>query len=154
MKAVIYNEYGGPDVLQVAEVAKLKPADNEVLVRVSAAEVTKGDCELRSFKFPVKWFSFGLRLVFGVFRPRKKILGGYFSGTIEEIGAKVSKFKLGDEVFGASRLKLGAYAQYLVLPENYTIVHKPSNLSFEQAAEAHRCVEAEQRLGIVVLKID
>ncbi len=136
MKAVIYNEYGGPEVLHVAEIAKPKPSDNEVLIRISAAEVTKGDCELRSFEFPVKWFSFGLRLVFGVFRPRKKILGGYFSGTVEEIGARVNKFSPGDEVFGASSLKLGAYAQYLALPEKYTIVHKPSNLSFEQAAAA------------------
>lgn len=136
MKAIIYERYGGPEELKLAELKQPVAAKNEVLIRVRAAEATKGDCELRSFRFPVKWFTFGLRLMFGIFKPRKKILGGYFAGEIVAVGDAegVSKFNVGDQVFGTSKLKLGAYAQYLALPQTYTLVPKPTNLSFAEAA--------------------
>ncbi len=82
MKAVVYTRYGSPDVLQLKEIEKPAPRDNEVLIRVRAAEVTKGDCELRSFNFPVKWFWIPLRVAFGILTPRKQVLGGYFSGEV------------------------------------------------------------------------
>lgn len=134
MKAIIYQHYGPPEVLQPKDVSKPEPKDHEVLIRVRAAEVTKGDCELRSFKFPVKWFWLPLRIGFGIFRPRRKILGAYFSGEVEAIGKQVTKFKVGDQLFGTTKLRFGTYAEYVCLPENYTLVKKPTNLSFEEAA--------------------
>ena len=98
MKAIVYQKYGPPDVLHVAEVAKPTPKHNELLIRVHAVEVTKSDCEMRSFRFPVKWFWLPLRLALGVFRPRRQILGGYFAGVIENVGAGVTKFKPGNQV--------------------------------------------------------
>ena len=134
MKAIVYARYGSPDVLQVKNVEQPTPGKNEVLIRVYAAEATKGDCELRSFNFPVKWFWLPLRLAWGISRPRKRILGGYFSGVVECVGEAVTRLKQGDEVFGVSKLLMGAYAEYICLPEKYPIVPKPDNMSFTEAA--------------------
>ncbi len=78
MKAIGYTKYGSPDVLQVNEVEKPIPKDDEILIKVHAAEVTKADCEMRSFTFPVKWFWLPLRIALGVFKPKRHVLGGYF----------------------------------------------------------------------------
>lgn len=134
MNAIIYSKYGPPEVLHLAEVDKPIPKDNEVLIRVRAAEATKSDCEMRSFKFSVKWFWLPLRVAFGVRRPRRPILGGYFSGEIESLGKDVTRFSPGDRVFGAAQLRLGAYGEYVALPAKFTIVAKPKNMSFEEAA--------------------
>ena len=134
MKAIVYREYGAPDVLQLAEVDEPKPKNDEILIRVRAAEVTKTDCELRSFRFPVKWFWLPLRLVLGVLRPRRPILGGYFSGEVEAVGDAVKKFKPGDAVYGSSQLRLGAYGEFLCVPASYTVVPKPTKMTFEEAA--------------------
>ncbi|MCU7934190.1 MAG: NAD(P)-dependent alcohol dehydrogenase [Candidatus Thiodiazotropha sp. (ex Dulcina madagascariensis)] len=134
MKAIVYTKYGTPDVLQVKEVEKPTPKDDEVLIKVHAAEVTKTDCEMRSFNFQVKWFWLSLRIALGLTKPRKQILGGYFAGEVESAGKNVTKFKKGDQVFGSSRLRLGAYGEYLCLPASYTLVPKPDNASFEEAA--------------------
>jgi NADPH:quinone reductase-like Zn-dependent oxidoreductase len=134
MKAVVYTKYGPPDVLQVKEVEKPTPRDNEVLIKVHAVEVTKADCEMRSFNFQVKWFWLPLRVALGLKRPKKQVLGGYFAGEVESVGKDVSKFKKGDQVFGATKLRLGAYGEYVCLLANYTIVPKPHNVSFEEAA--------------------
>jgi len=134
MKAIVYKRYGSPDVLHVEEVEKPLPHEGEVLIRVHAAEATKADCELRSFRFPVKWFWLPLRLRMGITGPRCRTLGGYFAGTVEAVGGRVSKFKPGDEVFGCARLRLGAYGEYICLPASYTIVPKPRNLTFVEAA--------------------
>jgi NADPH:quinone reductase-like Zn-dependent oxidoreductase len=134
MRAIIYTEYGPPEVLQLQEVAKPTPKDNEILIKVMAAEVTKGDCELRSFNFPVKWFWLPLRLAWGAFKPKKPILGGYFAGEVEATGKEVTKFKAGDQIFGSARLRMGAYGEYLCLPETHTLVPKPQNASFAEAA--------------------
>jgi NADPH:quinone reductase-like Zn-dependent oxidoreductase len=134
MKAITYQRYGPPDVLSVEEVEKPAPADDEVLIRVRAAEATKSDCEMRSFRYSVKWFWLPLRIALGVRRPRRKILGGYFSGVIESVGKNVRDFSPGDEVYGPAKLRLGAYGEYVALPESYTIVEKPRNMSFAQAA--------------------
>ena len=134
MKAILYIEYGSADVLRLEEIARPTPNDAEILIRVRAAEVTKADCELRSFSFPVKWFWLPLRLVMGITRPRRQVLGGYFSGEVEAVGKDVSKFKVGDQVFGSAGLRMGAYGEYVCLPAKYTISAKPSNMSFEEAA--------------------
>jgi NADPH:quinone reductase-like Zn-dependent oxidoreductase len=134
MKAIVYRKYGGPDVLHLEMVKKPAPKDNELLIRIHAAEATKSDCELRSFKFPVKWFWLPLRVAFGLFKPNKTILGSYFAGEVETVGKDVSTFKSGDQVFGATGLQFGAYGEYVCLPDNYTIALKPINLSFDEAA--------------------
>ena len=134
MKAITYSTYGPPAVLQLRDVEKPVPGDHEVLIRVRAAEATKSDCEMRSFHYSVMWFWLPLRIALGVMKPRKQILGGYFSGEIESVGREVSDLRPGDEVFGTAQLRLGAYGQHMVLPESYTIVAKPDNMSFAEAA--------------------
>ena len=134
MKAITYSRYGPPDVLHVADVPAPEPADNEVLVRVRAAEATKADVEMRSFRFAVKWFWLPLRLAIGIRKPRRRILGGYFAGEVAALGKNVSRFAVGDKVFGTAGIRFGAYGEYVSLPASYTIVPKPTNMSFEEAA--------------------
>ncbi len=134
MKAIVYTKYGSPNVLQVKEVEKPTPKDDEILIKVHASEVTKTDCEMRSFNFQVKWFWLPLRLALGLTKPKKQILGGYFAGEVESVGKDVAKFMKGDQIFGATKLRLGAYGEYVALPSNYTLVSKPNNLRFEEAA--------------------
>ena len=134
MNAILYSEYGPPAVLRLGEVPVPSLADDEVLIKVRAAEATKADCELRGFKFSVKWFWLPLRLAVGVSAPRRKILGGYFAGEIAAVGSAVTEFAPGDEVFGAAGLRMGAYAEYVALPSSYTITAQPANMDFAAAA--------------------
>ena len=122
MKAIVYAKYGSPDVLHVKEVKKPTPKDDELLIKVHATEVTKADCEMRSFHFQVKWFWLPLRVALGLIRPKKHVLGGYFAGEVASVGTGVSKFKKGDQVFGTAKLRLGAYGEYVCLPASYTLV--------------------------------
>ena len=116
MKAITYENYGSPDVLQLKELEKPVPKDDEILIRVQAAEATKSDVEMRSFRFAVKWFWLPLRIAFGVRKPKRQILGGYFSGDVESLGKDVTQFSTGDQIFGAAALRLGAYGEYVALP--------------------------------------
>jgi len=134
MKAITYATYGPPDVLRVQEVKKPVPKDDEVLIRVRAAEATKSDCEMRSFRYSVKWFWLPLRIALGVRKPRRTVLGGYFSGEVVALGKDVERFSVGDPVFGSARLRLGCYGEYVALPASYTIVPKPTNMSFADAS--------------------
>jgi NADPH:quinone reductase-like Zn-dependent oxidoreductase len=134
VKAITYRQYGPPEVLRVSEVPPPRPQANELLVRVRAAEATKADCEFRSFKFAVSWFWVPLRLAAGVFRPRRKVLGMYFSGEVVELGEGASRFAVGDEIFGATGLRLGAYGEYVAVPESNTLCTKPANMTFAEAA--------------------
>jgi len=134
MRAITYSHYGPPEVLQLSEVAKPTPKDDEVLIRVRAVEATKADCEMRSFKFAVSWFWLPLRLTLGIRKPRRQILGGYFSGEVASLGKDVTQYHVGDQVFGAAGLRFGAYGEYVALPENSTVVAMPSNMSFADAA--------------------
>ncbi len=133
MKAIVCTKYGPPDVLQLKEVEKPSPKDNEVLIRVHAATVTKGDCELRSLKLPLLWKLF-VRIGFGFRRPRKKILGQELAGEIESVGKAVRLFKKGDQVFANTGLRLGAWAECSCLPETGLIATKPANMTCEEAA--------------------
>ena len=133
MKAIICTRYGPPEVLQLREVEKPIPKDNEVLIRIHAATVTKGDCELRSLNLPLLW-KLILRIGFGIRAPRKKILGQELAGEIESVGNAVTMFKEGDQVFANSGLHLGAYAEYDCLPEKGLIATKPANMTYEEAA--------------------
>src|SRR2546428_2283760 len=133
MKAIVCTKYGSPEVLRLGEVEKPTPKDSEVLIRVHAATVTKGDCELRSLKLPLLW-KLVLRIGFGIRAPRKKILGQELAGEIELVGNAVTMFKKGDQVFANTGLHLVAYAEYDCLPEKGLIATKPANMSYEEAA--------------------
>lgn len=133
MKAVVYESYGSPDVLELREVDKPAPRDNEILIKTYATTVTVGDCRVRSLNMPV---GFGLiaRLVLGVSKPRQSILGAELAGQIESVGKNVKKFKAGDAVFAYTGASLGCHAQYKCMPEDGAVVFKPANLSFDEAA--------------------
>jgi NADPH:quinone reductase-like Zn-dependent oxidoreductase len=139
MKAVIWTNYGLPDVLQLGEVDKPSPKENEVLIRIHATTVTAGDCEMRSLKFPL-FLSIPMRLYMGLFKPtRITIPGMELAGEVETTGKGVSLFKPGDQVFGSPGFRLGTYAEYICLPEkpgemDGILATKPSNLSYEEAA--------------------
>ena len=133
MKAIICTKYGPPDVLQLEEVEKPIPRDNEVLIRIFATTVTSGDMRIRSAKFP-PLFWLPMRIFMGFRGPRKKILGMEFAGKIETVGKDVKIFKIGDQVFGSSYPKLGAHAEYLSLPEDVVLATKPANATYEEAA--------------------
>ena len=134
MKAITYTKYGPPDVLELHDVEEPVPKDHEVLIRVKAVEATKSDVEMRRFRFAVKWFWLPLRLAFGVTKPRRHVLGGYFSGEIASTGKDVTQFVAGQQVYGAAGLRFGAYAEFIALPASFPIAAKPVNMSFAQAA--------------------
>ena len=133
MQAMVWTRYGAPEVLQLQEVAKPTPKDNEVMIKVYAATVTTGDCEVRSLKLPV-WLRLFLQIYFGLSKPKRiTILGQELAGKIEAIGKAVTRFKKGDAVFVATQFRFGAYAQYACLPETYAVL-KPANMTYEEAA--------------------
>lgn len=133
MKAIVWTKYGAAEVLQLKEVEKPTPKENEVLIKVYAATVTLGDCELRSFKLPLL-LRLPLRMYVGFRKPKRiTILGQELAGEIESVGREVTRFKKGDLIFAPTLLRLGAYAEYKCLPENYAVL-KPANLTYEEAA--------------------
>ncbi|WP_117885300.1 NAD(P)-dependent alcohol dehydrogenase [Aureibaculum luteum] len=133
MKAVLCTKYGPPEVLQIQEVEKPVPKDNEVLVKVYATSVSAADYRVRSFDIPAS-FWLPARLMVGIRKPRKSILGMELSGKIESIGKDVKLFKKGDKVFAATLQTFGAYAEYICLPEDGPIALKPNNATYKEAA--------------------
>ena len=136
MRAIACTGYGPPEVLQLREVERPTPKDNEVLIRIHATTVTAADCEIRRFDFP-GWVWLPLRLWFGLRRPRRPVLGQELAGAIESAGKEVRSFTRGDQVFASTGVGLGAHAEYICLreqPEGGALATMPANMSYEEAA--------------------
>ncbi len=128
MRAVVYDRYGAPDVLRLEDVERPVPKDDEVLVKIHATTVNRSDCGLRSAEY------FITRFFTGLLRPKWNILGSELAGEVEAVGAAVSEFAVGDHVFGTSGVRCGAHAEFICMRESARIAHKPTGMSFEEAA--------------------
>ncbi|MBI1276873.1 MAG: zinc-binding dehydrogenase [Anaerolineaceae bacterium] len=129
MKAIVYSQYGSPDVLQLQDIEKPTPKDNEVLIKIQAASANPADWHT------MRGEPFLARLVNGLFKPKSPRLGADLAGTVEAVGRNVTQFKAGDEVFGELSLSgMGSFAEYVAVDEQAALTLKPTNLTFEQAA--------------------
>jgi NADPH:quinone reductase-like Zn-dependent oxidoreductase len=133
MKAAVYEKYGPPDVLRLAEVPKPTPDADEILIKIQATTVSSADWRARSLEVPAG-FGLMVRVFFGISRPRQPILGTELAGDVESVGERVTKFKVGDPVFASSGAGMGCHAEYRCLPENAAIARKPTNLTYDEAA--------------------
>ncbi len=134
MKAIILRKYGPPDVLQVHEIDKPNPKDNEILLQVKAVSVSMGDCEMREVRFPL-FLRILIKLFVGIRKPRKNfILGQEVAGVVESVGKNVTNTKPGDLLFGQLGFEMGGYAEYVLLTENNYFTKKPEGIKFEEAA--------------------
>ena len=131
MRAVVYDRYGAPDVLRLAEVERPVPKEDEVLIKIHATTVNRSDGATREAnRRGGLALTFISRLVSGLRRPRQRILGNELAGEVEEVGAAVTEFVVGDHVFGTSGFRFGAHAEFTCLPESARIAHKPAGMSF------------------------
>jgi NADPH:quinone reductase-like Zn-dependent oxidoreductase len=135
MRAVVYDRYGPPDVLRLDKVERPVPKEDELLIKIRAATVTRADCATREANrrsgLAIMVVS---RLISGVRRPKQRVLGTEFAGEVEAVGPAVSEFAVGDQVFGTSGFKFGAHAEFICLREGARIAHKPADMSFAEAA--------------------
>ena len=149
MKAIIHTQYGPPDELQLKEVEKPAPKDDEVLIRIHATTVTSSDCNIRNLTFAPKWSRLPMRLfVFGVFKPRMSRLGIDLAGEIEAVGKDVERFKKGNQVFGRPDPALGAHAEYICIREDGALTMKPTNMTWEEAA----CIPLAANTALVFIR--
>lgn len=133
MKAIVYERYGPPEVLRPANVPAPVPGRHDVVVRVRATTVSKADIRCRRFDVPAS-FWIPARLTLGIFRPRRRILGGEFAGDVTEVGADVVQFTPGDAVFGETLMRPGSYAEYVCVADDGVIARKPTTMSYDEAA--------------------
>ncbi|HVL57492.1 MAG TPA: NAD(P)-dependent alcohol dehydrogenase [Burkholderiaceae bacterium] len=133
MKAHVCRRYGGPEVIELADVPKPVPADDDVLVRIRATTVTAADWRVRTLEVP-RGFGLFARLALGITGPRQPILGTELAGTVEAVGKGVTRYRAGDAVFAFSGVRMGCHAEYRVVPQSGPIAKKPEALSFEEAA--------------------
>jgi NADPH:quinone reductase-like Zn-dependent oxidoreductase len=134
MKAIVHTKYGPPEELQLKEVEKPVPKNNEVLIKIHATTVTTTDCNARNFTFVPESFMLFARIMFGFKKPKINILGIDLAGEIEAVGKDVRLFKEGDHVFGSPGTKFGGHAEYCCVPENGALAIKPADMSWEEAA--------------------
>lgn len=134
MKAIVHTKYGPPDELQLKEVEKPVPKDDEVLIKIHAATVTTSDCNIRNFTFVPKLFLLPSRVQLGFSKPKNNILGIDLAGEIEAAGKYVKRCREGDQVFGTAEPALGAHAQHICIPEDGILTNKPANTTWEEAA--------------------
>ncbi|MFW9780290.1 MAG: NAD(P)-dependent alcohol dehydrogenase [Candidatus Heimdallarchaeota archaeon] len=133
MKAIICTKYGPPEVLEIHVVPRPVPKDNEILIKIHATTVHRGDVRMRGFDVPVM-MRIPARLILGIRKPKRVVLGMELSGEIEAVGTNVTRFKKGDLVFASTDWKYSSYAEYVCMPEDGLVVSKPSNMTFEEAA--------------------
>ncbi len=133
MKAICCLRYGPPEVLELREMPVPRPKGRQVLVRVHATSVTLGDCEVRAFRLP-GWIWLPARLAFGVTRPRQPVLGLEVAGEVVETGSAVTRFKIGDRIFGSTGFGMGTYAEFTAVPEKAAITTIPDGVSYAEAA--------------------
>lgn len=128
MKAAVCTSYGKPEVLQLKEIEKPTPKEDQILLKIHSSSVTSGDARIRRAD------PYAIRFIFGFKRPRKSVLGVVVAGEVESIGSKVSKFKVGDKLFGTTGMSFGAHAQYQCISEDGTLAVIPENISYDEAA--------------------
>lgn len=133
MRAIVCTKYGNPDVLELQEVKKPIPKENEVCIKNHATSVTSSDCFVRGFNVPIK-LKLPMAMAIGFRKPRQPILGMVIAGEVESVGNNVKRFKVGDKVFGFDRFGFGTYAEYKCLSEEGVLTLKPSNLSYIESA--------------------
>lgn len=134
MKVIFHTKYGPPDELQLKEVVKPTPKDNEVLIKIHTTTVTTSDCNARNFTFVSKLLMLPARMGQGFSKPKINILGIDLAGEIEAVGQDVKRYKKGDQVFGTPGNVMGAHAEYICLPEDGVLTIKPANMTWEEAA--------------------
>ena len=134
MKAIVYNRYGGPEVLQLQEIDKPIPKNSEILVRVHASTVTPADCRMRGLIVPF-WFRLPARIEFGFRKPKHPVLGTELAGEVVATGSNITRFKTGDRVYALTAgYGMGGYAEYAVIPEDSTVVSMPKKADYQEAA--------------------